>query len=318
MRTMIKLTAGVAALALLAACGGGGEPAQKSEAPVAAAGASAGAAAGQPALAVAAAGTPAPGQPVALTLTLTGADGKPLGPDAIAVSHEHKVHVMIVDSALEDYTHAHAEPGAAPGQWTVSFTPRFPREYRVWTDFKLASASPNAHGGRQDGGHGVGEAHGQDHGAMGHDHGGAAKDEHGLTPSAVLAVGTEAGPPVAAVQSLSANVEGYAFTLSLGGALTADAHVPATLTVADRAGAPVTALEPLMGAYAHLVGFSADGASMVHGHPEGKEPKDATARGGPALTFELHPTVPGPSRVFVQVKIAGKVITAPFTLVVGG
>ncbi|MFM1976066.1 MAG: hypothetical protein RL145_912, partial [Pseudomonadota bacterium] len=40
------------------------------------------------------------------------------------------------------------------------------------------------------------------------------------------------------------------------------------------------------------------------------------ALGGPALAFELHPSVAGPHRVFVQVKIGGKVITAPFTLVV--
>lgn len=312
MKTMIELMAGVAALGLLAACGGGGgEPAEKSEAPAAAAGASAEAAAGQPALAVAAAGTPAPGRPVAFTLTLIGADGKPLGPDAIAVTHEHKVHVMIVDSALEDYSHAHAEPGAAPGQWTVSFTPKFAREYRIWTDFKLAGAGHEASGE----GRGKGDDYSHDHG---HEHGAEQHDDHGLTPSATLAVGTESGPPVAAVQSLSATVDGYAFTLSLGGALAADAHVPATLTVADANGAPVTALEPLMGAYAHLVGFSADGSSMVHGHPEGEEPMDAAARGGPALTFDLHPTVAGPSRVFVQVKIGGKVITAPFTLVVGG
>lgn len=309
MKSTIKLTAGICALALLSACGGGGSEDTKATPAVTAEAVPE----GQPALSIAAAKPPVPGQLVQLTLTLTGADGKPLGPDAIAVSHEHKVHVMIVDSALEDYTHAHAEPGATPGQWIVSFTPAFPREYRIWTDFKLASGD---HGHGDDHGHDDGHSH--DHGAGGHDHGAASEDEHGLTPSATLAVGTEPGAPVAATQSLSATVDGFAFTLSLGGALKADAHVPATLTVADASGTPVTALEPLMGAYAHLVGFSAVGTSMVHGHPEGEEPKDATARGGPALTFELHPTVAGPSRVFVQVKIGGKVITAPLTLVVGG
>lgn len=294
MKTVIKLAVSVAALALLSACGQSGEPKAKTETPAAAAMA-------QPTLAVSPASAPTPGQPVSLTLTLTGSDGKPLGPDAIAVSHEHKVHVMIVDSALEDYTHAHAEPGSVPGQWTVSFTPQHPREYRVWTDFKLAS--DDAHEGH--------EGHGE---MASHDGPGA----HAPTPSATLRIGDETGPAVAAVQSLSTTVDGYAFTLSLGGALQADAHVPATLTVADASGNPVSTLEPLMGAYAHLVGFSADGASMVHGHPEGAEPTDASARGGPALTFELHPTVAGPNRVFVQVKIAGKVITAPFTLVMGG
>jgi hypothetical protein len=319
MKLAAKLTIVVCALALLAACGGGSEKAEtKTDSPVAAAVSAT--STSQPTLAVAAASTPAPGKPVTLTLTLTGADGKPLGPNEIKTEHEHKVHVMIVDSALEDYSHVHGEPGAKPGEWTVSFTPKHPREYRVWADFKLAGGEHEGHGDAHSEGReqekkdGHGEK-GHSHEEGGHDQG--KTDDHGLTPSATLGVGGETGPAIAAVQSLSAKVDGYAFTLSLGGALTADAHVPATLTVADSAGAPVAALEPLMGAYAHLVGFSADGTTMVHGHPEGAEPKDASARGGPALTFELHPTASGPNRMFVQVKIGGKVITAPFTLVVG-
>jgi hypothetical protein len=96
MKTVMKLAASVAALALMSACGQSSEPAAKADAPAAAM--------AQPTLAVAAESAPTPGKPVALTLTLTGADDKPLRPDAIAVSHGHKVHVMIVDSALEDYT----------------------------------------------------------------------------------------------------------------------------------------------------------------------------------------------------------------------
>ena len=319
MKQTAKLTAGICALALLAACGGGGADKAESKSDVSATASSVSETKGQPTMSVAAAATPAPGQAVRLTLTLTGADGKPLGPDDIATQHEHKVHVMIVDSALEDYTHVHGEPGAQPGQWTVSFTPKYPRQYRVWADFKPAGKEQDGHAhdhGKSD--HGD---EGHSHDKAGHDHGEGSHgqedaDAHNLTPSVTLNVGADKGPEVAATQTLSTKVDEYTLTLSLGGALTADAHTPATLTVADGTGAPLDSLEPLMGAYAHLVGFSADGTTMVHGHPEGAEPKDATARGGPALAFELHPSVAGPHRVFVQVKIGGKVITAPFTLVV--
>ena len=261
------------------------------------------------------------GKATKLTLSLKDAAGKPLGPDAISTSHTQKVHVMIVDAGLEDYTHAHATPGATPGEWTVPFTPKFGRTYKVWADFKLASA-----GGDEHAGHDMAAMSGMEPEKKGHDHndGTHAHDEpkkedaHPLTPSATLQVGTQAAPAVIAVQSLSGSASGLKFSLSLAGAVKAGEHVAATLAVMDEAtGQPFTSLEPIMGAYAHLVGFSADGATMLHGHPEGTEPKDAAARGGPTLTFELHPATAGPTRMFLQVQKGGQVVTVPFTLIVG-
>jgi hypothetical protein len=309
MRTLLTTTAILAALAL-SACGPSTLATKEEPATTAAATEAAASTDGQSSLTVAPQGALAANQPVTLTMTLKDASGAPLGPDAIATSHTQKVHVMIVDAGLEDYTHAHATPGAAPGEWTVSFTPKFARTYRVWTDFKLAT-------GEEAEGHSHGEG-GHAHGEGGHAHDGAAKsDEHGQTPSATLTVGTEASPAVAPTQALSGEAGGLKFSLSLGGPATADAHVPATLVVTEAAGQPFAGLEPIMGAYAHLVGFSADGSTMVHAHPQGAEPTEASARGGPALTFELHPTVAGPNRLFLQVQKDGAVITLPFTLMVG-
>lgn len=301
MRTLLTTTAILAALAL-SACGQSA-PAAKEEAATTAGATEASALDdGQSSLVVAPQGALAAGESVTLTLTLKDASGAPLGHEAIATSHTQKVHVMIVDAALEDYTHAHATPGAAPGEWTVSFTPKFARTYQVWTDFKLATGE---------------EAEGHSHGEGGHSHNEMAKsDEHGQTPSATLTVGTETSPAVAATQALTGEGGGLKFLLSLGGPVTADAHVPATLVVTDAAGQPFAGLEPIMGAHAHLVGFSADGSTMVHAHPQGEEPKDAGARGGPALTFDLHPTVAGPNRLFLQVQKDGAGITVPFTLMV--
>lgn len=309
MRALLTATAILAALTL-SGCGQSMSAAKEEPATTASATKAAASADGQSSLTVAPQGVLAANQPVTLTLTLKDASGAPLGPEAIATSHTHKVHVLIVDAALEDYTHAHATPGAAPGEWTVSFTPKFARTYRVWTDFKPT-------GSEEAEGHAHGEG-GHDHGEGGHSHDQVAKsDEHGQTPSATLTVGTEASPAVAPTQALTGGAGGLKFSLSLGGPVTADAHVPATLVVTDATGKPFAGLEPVMGAYAHLVGFSADGSTMVHAHPLGEEPKDAGARGGPALTFELHPTVAGPNRLFLQVQKDGAVITVPFTLMVG-
>lgn len=304
---MLALMA-VSSLALgLAACGQGG--AAKTDAPKAEGSAATSAEVKAPALTLVTSQPPVAGQPVTVTLNLKGPDGKPLGPDAIATKHENKVHVMIVDAGLEDYTHVHATPGANSGEWNVPFTPKLARTYKVWADFELGSDAPKSK--TQGEGHAHGE--GADHA---HDAPKAA-DAHPQTPSADLLVGSDTPAVLAATQSLTSTMDGMTFTFSLGGAATKGQHVMTTLTVADAAGTPFAGLEPIMGAYAHLVGFSEGGASMLHGHPEGAEPKDKAARGGPILSFELHPQVSGTHRIFLQVQKGGKVLVVPFTLIVG-
>jgi hypothetical protein len=306
--TQILALMAVSSLALgLAACGQGG--AANTDAPKAEAGASTSSEAKDTALTLVTSAPPVAGQPVTVTLNLKGPDGKPLGPDAIATKHENKVHVMIVDAGLEDYTHVHATPGANPGEWNVPFTPKLARTYKVWTDFELGIDAPATKA--KDEGHAHGE--GADHA---HDTPMSA-EAHPQNPSADLLVGSDTAPALSANQSLTSTMDGMTFTLSLGGAATKGQHVMATLTVADGAGTPFAGLEPIMGAYAHLVGFSEGGTTMLHGHPEGLEPKDKAARGGPILSFELHPEVSGTHRIFMQVQKGGKVVTVPFTLVVG-
>ncbi|MBX9703184.1 MAG: hypothetical protein K2X39_03430, partial [Silvanigrellaceae bacterium] len=52
--------------------------------------------------------------------------------------------------------------------------------------------------------------------------------------------------------------------------------------------------------------------SIVHIHPMGTEPSNPTERGGPDLQFHLQPEKPGFIKLFVQVKVKGKEIFAPF------
>jgi hypothetical protein len=236
-----------------------------------------------------------PGKPVTLTLRLTDPKGQPIVAADMKVNHGHLLHVMLVDAGLEDYVHAHPTANA-DGSFSFTFTPRLDRPYRLWADFKLA----HAEGGGDHAGHG----HGDDK------HGGATY------ASTDLPVGTKTPPALAATQSLRAEVGGLKFQLSLPSALKAGEAVNAQLAVLGPDGKPFTQLQPLMGAYAHIVGFNPGANTMLHVHPEGAEPANDAARGGPVISFTLEPEAAGPQRLFVQVKANGAEVTAPFTVLV--
>jgi len=83
-------------------------------------------------------------------------------------------------------------------------------------------------------------------------------------------------------------------------------------SLSDVSGRPIRDLEPVMGAYAHLVGFSADGNSIIHCHPLGEEPSDKQARGGPDLLFHVEPQQSGPTQFYLQLKRNGEDVYLPF------
>ena len=82
-----------------------------------------------------------------------------------------------------------------------------------------------------------------------------------------------------------------------------------TFTLSDqRTGAPITDLEPYLGAAAHLLLVRSDLSDAVHEHPE-----EETA-GGPTVSF--HPVIPaaGEYKLWLQVQRRGRVLTFPFEL----
>jgi hypothetical protein len=83
-------------------------------------------------------------------------------------------------------------------------------------------------------------------------------------------------------------------------------------TITDLSGSPINDLEPYMGAYAHLVGFTKNGEQMVHCHPVSD---DYESRSG-NLSFHITPEIQGPIKFFLQVKRHGEVLTLPFGQVV--
>lgn len=232
---------------------------------------------------------PAVGSSTDLTLRLTDAAGGAITPNRLAVVHEHKLHVMIIDEGLEDYVHLH--PQANPdGTFSLSFTPRLARPYRIWADFRLAG----------------GDAHTShaDHGAS-------------ITAAADLAIAAEQpATPLTAIEQFEAVAEGLRLTLAPDAPSRVGREAVLRLNVAETNGAPFAGLEPLMGAYAHLVAFDAGATTLVHAHPDGPEPSSASARGGPDLVFRLTPTRAGPLRMFLQIKRDGREIGAVFAVVV--
>ena len=117
--------------------------------------------------------------------------------------------------------------------------------------------------------------------------------------------------------TLNSSKEGYNFILSFDDKLTAGGMAMANIKVTSEKDPsnPVDNLEPILGAFAHMVGFSQDLESVIHIHPLGKEPKTAAARSNGNLDFHImFPDKKGFYKLFLEVIIAGKYITVPFII----
>ncbi len=217
------------------------------------------------------------GRPVRARIGLRTGSGKPIRPEDILVTHTRRLHLLLVDPTLADYQHVHPEPSGVPGEWAFAFTPLRAGTYRIFGDFTPAATG------------------------------------RGLYASVDLAV----GPGTA---SLAAN----------GGGDPALAFALVTTPQPVRVGQPIdlrfsvtrhdggiVALEPVMGAFAHLVAFDVARSGFAHLHPAEADvtiPPDPIK---PQLNFKL--TIPQPGRyvVWAQVNVAGSERFVPFTIEVG-
>ena len=135
-----------------------------------------------------------------------------------------------------------------------------------------------------------------------------------LTLGADLAVAGSyrPGPPVE--ESRTAEVDGYRVTLD--GALAAGEEAELTLSV-EQGGAPVTDLEPYLGAYGHLVALRSGDLAYLHVHPEGT-PDDGATRSGPEVVFYAAVPSAGTYHLYLDFKHRGVVRTAAFTVSTSG
>ncbi len=224
------------------------------------------------------------GEQVRLEFELLTQEDRPVDETDLWLMHAQAVQVMITDPRYEEFHHLTATK-SGEGRYAVGFVPAHGGDYRV-----IAGVTPAATG----------------------------LPEY---PFAVLKVEGGVPPPrLTADSAMSVEVAGMRFSLSVKGLL--GTHLRAgqiqavQLHVADLAGQPVTRLEPVHQAFAHLHGFFTHTGSVLQLHPVGGDVLREDVRGGPALTFKIFSPESGPLRLFVQVRMDGRVFLAPITLMV--
>jgi Heavy metal binding domain len=217
-----------------------------------------------------------PGKLAHATLHLRRTTDHPVTLDQLIEVHTKKIHLLIVDQSLIDYHHEHPQPTETPGDYSFAFTPTKPGAYYAWADLRPLPLG---------------------------------LQEYDKT----LIAGSGEPEPVSDKKTrLVADSEGFHFELSLEkGEIKVGQVTTAKLRI-TRDGQDFTQLEPVMNAFAHLVGFSEDGETVIHMHPTGAPILDQSARGGPILEFKIYATEPGFTRLFAQVQIDGRQVFAPF------
>lgn len=207
-------------------------------------------------------------------LTLTDGQNNPVTFEQIKTTHEEKIHVLILDSNFDDYHHKHPQPTDKLGEYVLEFTPKTTNSYKLWADITLKKPEQQIY---------------------------LVSELKGLTDKIHR---------LRKDHKLNYNYEGFTFRLNFSNSLEAGKVAEGKLEIMQE-GKPFTKLQPIMGTFAHIVGFSEDFFSLSHVHPN-EEPKGVNDLGGPVLTFHIIPEKEGLLKLFAQVKINSQEIFVPF------
>jgi hypothetical protein len=219
----------------------------------------------------------AKGRTAQAVLHLKRSTGHPVTLDQLLETHTQKIHLLIVDTSLSDYHHAHPQSTDVPGDYVFTFTPSKPGPYYAFADLRPLPL-------------------------------GLEEYERMVIP------GTGESQPIFNKETmLSGDSQGYHFEFTIVGEIRANEPTDAKLLI-SRDGKPFSQLEPVMGAFAHLVGFNEDTETILHVHPIEARQLQSADRGGPTLEFKINATKPGFTRFFAQVQINGQQLFVPFGL----
>lgn len=228
----------------------------------------------------------ATGRQTHFTLTLKTAGGKTIGPEDLLVAHTKRLHLLIVDPTLQDYQHVHPQAARKPGEWTFGFVPRRAGVYRVFADFTPAATGRGLY----------------------------ASADVAASPTAGTAAETraeETGAPAALER------DGYRFSLTPAMA-PIHAGKPADLKFSIvRGDGGAVPMEPVMGAFAHLVAFDEARSGFAHLHPMETDLAQRPDATQPVLNFKI--TIPreGSYVIWSQVNLGGQETFVPFRFEVG-
>jgi len=218
-----------------------------------------------------------PGQPAHAVLHLRRGENEPVMLAELIETHTRKIHLLIVDGSLTDYHHEHPQPTATPGDYAFDFTPKKAGPYLAWADLRPMPFGLQEYEKTVIAGTGKSEA---------------------LTNKEPRFTG---------------DADGLHFELSLAqSAIKVGDPARATLRITKPDGSGFDQLEPVMGAFAHLVGFHEDTQTVLHMHPIGAPISRESERGGPELDFKIYATKAGFIRLFAQVQIGGRQVFVPF------
>lgn len=190
-------------------------------------------------------------------------------------AHEKDLHLIVVRSDGSQFRHVHPVLDEATGTWSVaSWSWDEAGTYRVYTDFTPVGQGAEA-----------------------------------VTLTRAVEVAGDLAP-VKAEASRTDEVDGYAVTLD--GELSVGSTSELTATV-ERDGKPVTALQPYLGAFGHLVALREGDLAYLHVHPTGQEPHLGDT-GGPEIGFAAEVPTAGRYLLYLDFQVDGKVRTAEFVV----
>jgi plastocyanin len=196
----------------------------------------------------------------------------------LEVVHEKLMHLLIVSEDLSYFDHVHPEP-QANGNFMVTTKVPTAGKYQLYLDY-----TPKG---------------------TGHQLGRMSIDVQGTAPAPV---------PLVVDTTDAKTVDGLTVTIKPSKPYRAKDALTLNFAVADaKTGAPITDLEPYLGAFAHFVLIDEQQTEFLHAHPL-KDAENAQARGGPEIgTQTLFPKA-GVYKVWVQMQRQGKVIVVPFVI----
>lgn len=192
---------------------------------------------------------------------------------AYETAHGKQLHLIVVRSDGSEYRHVHPVLDTQTGTWSLPWSWGAAGTYRVYADF-------TAEGGA------------------------------GTTLSRTVDVAGVFAPQPPTGTQATATVDG--FDVSISGDLVAGTASELTVEV-SRDGAPVTALEPYLGAFGHLVALREGDLAYLHVHAHGAEPEPGELA-GPEVVFTAQTPTAGRYLLYLDFQVDGQVHTAQFVL----
>ena len=192
---------------------------------------------------------------------------------AYETAHGKQLHLIVVRSDGSGYRHAHPTLDTTTGTWSLPWAWEAAGTYRVFADFTAAGGTS-------------------------------------ATLSRTVDVAGDVRPHPSTTTQNTVHVDGFDVTIS--GDLVAGRGSELTVEV-TRDGAPVTALQPYLGAFGHLVALRDGDLAYLHVHAHGEEPEPDDLA-GPTVTFTAQAPTAGRYLLYLDFQVDGEVHTAPFVL----